>query len=71
LNAAGIMPPGKKGPHAFRHARAVGLLRATVSLKAIGDILGHRSTLSTGAYLKLATEDLRAVALDVPTEVSP
>ncbi len=71
LNAAGIMPPGKKGPHAFRHARAVSLLRATVSLKAIGDILGHRSTLSTGAYLKLATEDLRAVALDVPTEVSP
>jgi integrase/recombinase XerD len=55
LTAAGVMPPGKKGPHAFRHARAVSLLRAAVPLKAIGDILGHRSALSTGAYLKLAT----------------
>jgi integrase/recombinase XerD len=71
LKAAGIMPSGKKGPHTFRHARAVSLLRAAVSLKAIGDILGHRSTLSTGAYLKLAMEDLRAVALEVPTGVSP
>jgi len=71
LTAAGIKPPGKKGPHAFRHARAVSLLRAGVPPKAIGDILGHRSTLSTGAYLKLATEDLRAVALDIPTKVSP
>ena len=71
LDAAGVMMPGKKGPHTFRHARAVSLLRSAVPLKAIGDILGHRSALSTGAYLKLATEDLRAVALDVPTAVSP
>jgi site-specific recombinase XerD len=71
LDAADVMTPGKKGPHTFRHARAVSLLRAAVPLKAIGDILGHRSALSTGAYLKLATEDLRAVALDVPTVVSP
>jgi integrase len=71
LNAADVMMPGKKGPHTFRHARAVSLLRSAVPLKAIGDILGHRSAQSTGAYLKLATEDLRAVALDVPTVVSP
>lgn len=71
LTAAGVTPEGKKGPHAFRHARAVSLLRAAVPLKAIGDILGHRSELSTGTYLKLATEDLRAVALDIPTAVSP
>jgi len=71
LDAAGIVPHGKKGPHAFRHARAVGLLRAAVPLKEIGDILGHRSTVSTGAYLKLATEDLRGVALEVPVEVLP
>jgi integrase/recombinase XerD len=42
-----------------------------VPLKQIGDILGHRSTLSTGVYLKLATEDLRGVALEVPAAVSP
>jgi len=71
LTAAGVTPPGKKGPHAFRHARAVGLLRASVPLKEIGDVLGHRSARSTGAYLKLATEDLRAVGLDVPSGVSP
>jgi site-specific recombinase XerD len=71
VEAAGVSMPGQKGPHTFRHARAVSLLRAAVPLKAIGDILGHRSAVSTGAYLKLATEDLRAVALDVPTPVSP
>jgi integrase/recombinase XerD len=71
LDAAGIVRHGKKGPHAFRHARAVSLLRAAVPLKEIGDILGHRSMLSTGAYLKLATEDLRGVALEVPGAVSP
>ena len=69
LDQAGIVRPGKKGPHAFRHARAVSLLRAAVPLKEIGDILGHRSIRSTGAYLKLATEDLRSVALEVPAAV--
>lgn len=71
LDSAGVTPLGKKGPHAFRHACAVRLLRAAVPLKEIGDILGHRSTLSTGVYLKLATEDLRAVALEIPAAVSP
>jgi integrase len=66
LAAAGVIPEGKRGPHVFRHARAVELLRASVPQKIIGDVLGHRSTESTNAYLKLATEDLRAVALDVP-----
>lgn len=66
LWAAGIKPPGKCGPHIFRHARAVELLRASVPQKVIGDLLGHRSSESTIPYLKLATEDLRAIALDVP-----
>ena len=66
LATAGVELPGKRGPHVFRHARAVELLRASVPQKIIGDVLGHRSTESTNAYLKLATEDLRAVALEVP-----
>lgn len=66
LRDAGIKPPGKCGPHIFRHARAVEMLRASVPQKVIGDLLGHRSTASTVPYLKLATEDLRAIALDVP-----
>jgi site-specific recombinase XerD len=70
LIAAGVVRQGKQGPHAFRHARAVSLLRAAVPAKEIGDILGHRSASSTAVYLKLATEDLRAVALEIPGEVN-
>lgn len=66
LDAAGVQPLGKRGPHAFRHARAVSLLRAGVSQKVIGDVLGHRSASSTTPYLKLATEELRNVALEIP-----
>lgn len=66
LEDAGIKPAGKSGSHIFRHARAVEMLRAAVPQKVIGDLLGHRSTESTAPYLKLATEDLRAIALDVP-----
>ena len=66
LRDAGVQPSGKCGPHIFRHARAVEMLRVAVPQKVIGDILGHRSTGSTAPYLKLATEDLRAIALDVP-----
>lgn len=71
LRRAGITPAGKHGCHAFRYARAVSLLRAAVPLKAISDILGHRSPSSTDTYLKLATEDLRDVGLEVPPEMTP
>jgi integrase/recombinase XerD len=66
MEAAGVEPSGKRGPHIFRHARAVSLLRASVPRKVIGDVLGHRSTEATIPYLKLATEDLRAIALEIP-----
>jgi site-specific recombinase XerD len=70
LAAVGVVPTGKHGTHALRHARAVSLLRGGVSLKVIGDVLGHRSEKSTAVYLKLATEDLRSVALDLPAKVA-
>jgi len=66
LEAAGVQPDGKRGPHTFRHARAVSLLREGISMKIIGDVLGHRSASSTSVYLKLASEDLRNVALEIP-----
>lgn len=69
LDDAGIITAGRRGPHAFRHTRAVSLLRAKVPLKEIGDVLGHRSTSSTMTYLKLAMDDLRAISLDIPAEV--
>jgi integrase/recombinase XerD len=60
------VPRGKRGPHAFRHAKAASLLRSAVPLKVIGDVLAHRSAVSTMAYLKLDLEQLRGIALDIP-----
>jgi integrase/recombinase XerD len=70
LQKAEIILKRKHGPHAFRHARAVGLLNAGVAMKSIGDVLGHRSPDSTAIYLKLATPELRAVGLEIPVGVS-
>jgi site-specific recombinase XerD len=67
LDETGIKPVGKHGPHIFRHSRAVTLLRAGVSVKEIGDVLGHRSAASTNVYLKLNDHELRSVALSIPT----
>jgi len=56
-----------QGPHCLRHSLAVHLLRQGTPLKAIGDLLGHRSAESTCVYLRLHVEDLRDVALGLPT----
>jgi integrase/recombinase XerD len=66
LQQSGIEVKGRHGAHAFRFARALSLLRASVSAKWIGDLLGHRQSSSTNTYLRLATEDLRALSLEVP-----
>lgn len=66
LKQAGIEVRGRHGAHAFRFARAASLLRASVPLKSIGDLLGHRSAVSTEIYLRLPTDDLRAISLEVP-----
>jgi integrase/recombinase XerD len=58
-----------QGVHCLRHSYATHLLRSGVSLKTIGDLLGHRSRESTCVYLRLATEDLRDVALSLPVPV--
>lgn len=71
LRAVGVTLTGKRGAHVMRHSRAVSLLTAGVPVKVIGDVLGHRNAKSTAIYLKLATDDLRAVALDLPEEVAP
>ena len=68
LNQTGIKVKGRRGAHAFRFARAASLLGADVPLKSIGDLLGHRSAESTEIYLRLATEDLRAISIDLPVK---
>jgi len=60
---------GTQGTHVFRHSLACRLLHQGVALKTIGDTLGHRDIESTGAYLRLAIEDLRQVGLPVPKAV--
>lgn len=53
-------------PYCLRHSFAMRLLQRGVGVKAIGDLLGHRSLEATCAYLRLDTSALRAVALPVP-----
>ena len=54
--------------HCLRHSYALHLLRQGISLKTIGDLLGHRSAESTCVYLRLDIEDLRQVALELPRQ---
>jgi integrase len=65
------LPIPYHGPHCLRHSLAVHLLRQGTSLKAIGDLLGHRSPESTCVYLRLDVEDLRDAALPLPPAVQP
>lgn len=60
-----------QGPHCLRHSLAVHLLKNGTPLKAIGDILGHRTAESTSMYLRLATNDLREVSLAIPGKSQP
>lgn len=64
---AGIALPECGGPHTLRHALAMRLLREGATLKTIGDLLGHRSAEATGVYLRLDVDDLRDVALPLPS----
>ncbi len=64
------LPKRAGGPHCLRHSVATHLLRAGASVKTIGDLLGHRSVESTEVYLRLQVDDLRAVALPLPTGVA-
>lgn len=51
-----------RGPHSLRHACATHLVSEGLSLKEIGDHLGHRSTSATRIYAKVDLPGLRQVA---------
>lgn len=51
-----------RGPHCLRHACASHLLTSGLSLKQIGDHLGHRSSSATRIYTKVDLPTLRNVA---------
>ena len=50
------------GPHGLRHACAAHLVEAGLSLKEIGDHLGHRGAYATRTYAKVDLAGLREVA---------
>jgi integrase/recombinase XerD len=49
------------GPHALRHACAARLIAEGLTMKEIGDHLGHRTTRATGTYAKIDLLALREV----------
>jgi integrase/recombinase XerD len=55
-----------EGVHCLRHSFAIHLLRHGISLKTIGDLLGHACPESTCVYLRVIVDDLREVALPLP-----
>ena len=60
LRALGIQA-AHLGPHALRHSCAAKLLADGLTLKEIGDHLGHRSTAATMTYTKIDLASLRQV----------
>lgn len=62
LERLGIQIPNHHGPHCLRHACASHLVAAGLSLKEIGDHLGHRSAYATRIYAKVDLTGLREVA---------
>ena len=61
LRALGVSLP-HYGPHSLRHACATRLLAEGLSMKVIGDHLGHRKADTTRVYAKVDMAGLRQVA---------
>ena len=66
LQRLGIDAP-RRGAHALRHSCAQHLLDSGLSMKAVGDHLGHRSPASTAVYARVHLDALREVA-DFPLQ---
>lgn len=52
----------RRGPHVLRHSAAQHLLNNGLSMKDVGDYLGHRSLSATSNYAKIQISALREVA---------
>ena len=61
LKCLGIVT-GHRGPHGLRHAAAQHLLDQGMSMKVVGDFLGHRNASATAVYAKVNLKTLREVA---------
>ncbi len=67
LQRAGLDPP-VKGAHLLRHSLATGMLRDGASMAEIGQVLRHRSPITTEIYAKVDFEALRRLAQPWPVE---
>jgi site-specific recombinase XerD len=61
---------GKIHAHRLRHTAATQMLRAGTSLADVGQVLRHRSALSTAIYAKVDREALRALARAWPSSTT-
>lgn len=65
----GLKPPQKYvGTHLLRHSLATDMLRKGASLDEIGDVLRHRSRMSTTIYARHDVDGLRSIAPPWPNE---
>lgn len=58
---------GRIGSHRLRHTAATEMLRAGAPLQEIGQVLRHRSSMSTAIYAKVDREALRSLARSWPS----
>lgn len=66
-DAAGVSPPqAYVGSHVLRHSLATDMLRKGASLEEVGDVLRHRSAMSTTIYAQYDVEALRSIARPWP-----
>jgi integrase/recombinase XerD len=65
------LPLSGYSSYCLRHSFAMRLLQRGVGVKAIGDLLGHKSMEATCWYLRLDTAGLRPVALPLPRARPP
>jgi integrase len=56
----------RRGAHRLRHTLATEMLRAGASLTEVGQVLRHRSQLSTSIYAKVDQRALRPLARPWP-----
>lgn len=64
---SGVDTSGKHhGPHSLRHSLASAMLNGGSMMPVISESLGHRSTQTTLAYLKIDIRSLQKCALPVP-----
>ena len=68
----GLQPPQSYvGSHVLRHSLATDLLHKGASLDEVGDVLRHRSRMTTTIYAQYDVDALRSIARSWPEPASP